>query len=268
MTVARTRCHIFSEFGAGVRERPLSRARRGRAVHGHGSRPMTASPSGSGRSELTGRCVKWPGVSQTPVAHRGITRRSGTPLTVPRAPRASSPASPPRGHSHPGNHVGPIRPRSRASLRPGVQSFYFLLTTRPSSARTSAHPALHRWRSLPSWLAAGLDPRRWFLPPVRHPRNPRTDLAADLRDRQGLLNRAHAYKAAQDKNAAAGRDAGRRRDRRPVHVPRAHGRRHPDVQGTTRCRWGATRCSTSRWRATWARASTTSTASTCAARKR
>ena len=60
-----------------------------------------------------------------------------------------------------------------------------------------------------SWLAVGLDPSKVvLLPPVRHPRDPRADVAAaPASTAKGLLNRAHAYKAAVAENEATpGRD--------------------------------------------------------------
>ena len=80
---------------------------------------------------------------------------------------------------------------------------------------------------------------------------------------KGPANRAHAYKAALDKNAAAGAEpddgvtAG-------LFVPGADGGRHLTFNAT-RCPWDATRSSTWRWRA-HRPASTTSMASTHAAR--
>lgn len=112
------------------------------------------------------------------------------------------------GTPHLGNYVGSIRPSVRASLRSDVESFYFLADyhalikiDEPSRIQRST------LEIAASWLAAGLDPERvifyrqsdipeiseltWFLTCVTG---------------KGVLNRAHAYKAAVDKNTSAGED--------------------------------------------------------------
>ena len=102
-----------------------------------------------------------------------------------------------------------------------------------------------------TWLACGLDPDKvCFYRQSDIPEIPELTWLLTCVAGKGMLNRAHAYKAAVDKNRAERRGRRCRRHRGPVHVPGADGRRHPDVQRATRCRWAATRSSTSRWRAT------------------
>lgn len=112
------------------------------------------------------------------------------------------------GTPHLGNYVGSIRPSVRASLRSDVESFYFLADYH--ALIKVEEPARIQRSTLEiaaSWLAAGLDPHRvtfyrqsdipeiseltWFLTCVTG---------------KGILNRAHAYKAAVDRNTAAGND--------------------------------------------------------------
>ena len=114
----------------------------------------------------------------------------------------------PTGSPHLGNYVGAIRPAIEASLQPGVQSYYFLADLHALIGGTDPQKIQRATLEIAaSWLALGLDPNRvafyrqsdifeitelnWMLSCV----------AA-----KGLLNRAHAYKAAVDHNDAAGHD--------------------------------------------------------------
>ena len=112
------------------------------------------------------------------------------------------------GTPHLGNYVGSIRPSVQASLRPGVQSFYFLADYH---ALIKCEDPVRIQRSTleiaASWLAAGLDPEKVvFYRQSDIPEIPELTWLLTCVTGKGLLNRAHAYKAAQDKNAAAGRD--------------------------------------------------------------
>ena len=112
------------------------------------------------------------------------------------------------GTPHLGNYVGSIRPAVRASLRAEVQSFYFLadyhalikvddpLRVQQSTLEIAA-----------SWLACGLDPARvTFYRQSDIPEIPELTWLLTCVTGKGILNRAHAYKASVDKNAAAGLD--------------------------------------------------------------
>jgi tryptophanyl-tRNA synthetase len=112
------------------------------------------------------------------------------------------------GTPHLGNFVGSIRPSVAASLRPGVQSFYFLADYH---ALIKCEDPVRIQRSTleiaASWLAAGLDPERvTFYRQSDIPETTELTWLLTCVTGKGLLNRAHAYKAAQDKNAAAGRE--------------------------------------------------------------
>ena len=131
---------------------------------------------------------------------------------------SSSPSSPPitrfltgittSGTPHLGNYVGSVRHSVRFSRRADVQSFYFLADYH--ALIKVGDPARIQRSTLEiaaSWLACGLDPERvtfyrqsdlpevaeltWFLTCVSG---------------KGMLNRAHAYKAAVDKNVAKNED--------------------------------------------------------------
>ncbi len=112
------------------------------------------------------------------------------------------------GTPHLGNFVGSIRPSVAASRTPGVQSFYFLADYH--ALIKCEDPALIQRSTLEiaaSWLAAGLDPDKvMFYRQSDIPEIPELTWLLTCVTGKGLLNRAHAYKGAQDKNAATGRD--------------------------------------------------------------
>ncbi len=112
------------------------------------------------------------------------------------------------GTPHLGNYVGSIRPSVRASFQPGVESFYFLAdyhalikTDEPARIQRST------LEIAASWLAAGLDPERVvFYRQSDIPEIPELTWFLTCVTGKGVLNRAHAYKAAVDKNLAAAQD--------------------------------------------------------------
>ncbi|WOP14705.1 tryptophan--tRNA ligase [Ottowia sp. SB7-C50] len=112
------------------------------------------------------------------------------------------------GTPHLGNYVGSIRASVRASQQPGVQSFYFLADYH--ALIKCDEPARIQRSTLEiaaSWLAAGLDPERvTFYRQSDIPEIPELTWLLTCVTGKGLLNRAHAYKAMLDKNAAAGAD--------------------------------------------------------------
>jgi tryptophanyl-tRNA synthetase len=112
------------------------------------------------------------------------------------------------GTPHLGNFVGSIRPSVAASRLPGVQSFYFLADYH--ALIKCDEPARIQRSTLEiaaSWLAAGLDPERvTFYRQSDIPEIPELTWLLTCVTGKGVLNRAHAYKAALDKNAAAGSD--------------------------------------------------------------
>lgn len=112
------------------------------------------------------------------------------------------------GTPHLGNYAGAIRPAVAASLQPDVESFYFLADYH---ALIKAHdPARIQQSTLEiaaSWLACGLDPDKvWFYRQSDIPEIPELTWLLTCIAGKGLLNRAHAYKAAVDKNLAEGDD--------------------------------------------------------------
>ena len=114
----------------------------------------------------------------------------------------------PSGTPHLGNYVGSIRPSVAASLRTDVQSFYFLADYH--ALIKIDDPARIQRSTLEiaaSWLACGLDPQRVvFYRQSDVPEIPELTWFLSCVLGKGVLNRAHAYKAAVDKNTAAGTD--------------------------------------------------------------
>ena len=112
------------------------------------------------------------------------------------------------GTPHLGNYVGSIRPSVRASLRPDVESFYFLADYH--ALIKIDEPARIQRSTLEiaaSWLAAGLDPERViFYRQSDVPEIPELTWFLTCVTGKGVLNRAHAYKASVDKNTSAGAD--------------------------------------------------------------
>jgi tryptophanyl-tRNA synthetase len=112
------------------------------------------------------------------------------------------------GTPHLGNYVGSIRPSVRASLRTDVESFYFLADYHALiKVEDPARIQRSTLEIAASWLAAGLDPARvTFYRQSDIPEIPELTWFLTCVTGKGILNRAHAYKAAVDKNTAAGAD--------------------------------------------------------------
>ncbi|QXL83328.1 tryptophan--tRNA ligase [Comamonas sp. NLF-1-9] len=114
----------------------------------------------------------------------------------------------PSGTPHLGNFVGSIRPSVAASRNPEVQSFYFLADYH-ALIKCQEPERVNRstLEIAASWLACGLDPDKvTFYRQSDIPEIPELHWLLTCVAGKGLLNRAHAYKAAQDKNREAGRD--------------------------------------------------------------
>ncbi|MEG3191686.1 tryptophan--tRNA ligase [Lysobacter sp. D1-1-M9] len=108
------------------------------------------------------------------------------------------------GTPHLGNYVGAIRPAVAASQAPGVESFYFLADYH--ALIKVSEPARVQRSTLEiaaTWLACGLEPDKvWFYRQSDIPEIPELTWLLTCVAGKGLLNRAHAYKAAVDRNRA------------------------------------------------------------------
>ena len=112
------------------------------------------------------------------------------------------------GTPHLGNYAGAIRPAVAASLKADVQSFYFLADYHALiKVQDPARVQQSTLEIAAAWLACGLDPDNvWFYRQSDIPEIPELTWLLTCVAGKGLLNRAHAYKAAVDKNAAEGHD--------------------------------------------------------------
>lgn len=113
------------------------------------------------------------------------------------------------GIPHLGNYVGAIRPAIEASSNPDTETFYFLAdyhsiikchdpeTVKQSSLAVAA-----------TWLALGLDTdNATFYRQTDIPEIPELTWILNCMTAKGLMNRAHAYKAAiADNNTAGSKD--------------------------------------------------------------
>jgi tryptophanyl-tRNA synthetase len=112
------------------------------------------------------------------------------------------------GTPHLGNYVGAIRPAIAASREPGVESFFFLADYH-ALIKCDEPDRIERSRLeiAATWLAAGLDTQRvTFYRQSDIPETTELTWLLTCVTAKGQMNRAHAYKAATDANAAASED--------------------------------------------------------------
>ena len=112
------------------------------------------------------------------------------------------------GTPHLGNYVGAIRPAIAASQAADVESFYFLADLHSQVKVQDPARVQRSTREIAAaWLACGLDPGQvWFYRQSDVPEIAELNWLLTCVAGKGLLNRAHAYKAAVDKNRAEGED--------------------------------------------------------------
>lgn len=112
----------------------------------------------------------------------------------------------PTGEPHLGNFVGAIRPA--LALAHTYDSVYFIADYHALTTERDPAALRHYTRSVAAtWLAAGLDPAQTLF--YRQSDVPEiTELTWILScvTPKGLMNRAHAYKAARDRNITIGED--------------------------------------------------------------
>ena len=112
------------------------------------------------------------------------------------------------GTPHLGNYVGAIRPAIAASRGPDVDAFFFMADYHALvKCDDPARVARSRLEIAASWLACGLDPARaTFYRQSDIPEIPELTWLLTCVAPKGLMNRAHAYKAAVDANTSGGGD--------------------------------------------------------------
>ncbi len=108
------------------------------------------------------------------------------------------------GTPHLGNYAGAIRPSIQASQQEDVDAFYFLADYHALiKCDDPERVARSRLEIAATWLAAGLDPQRvTFYRQSDIPEIPELCWILTCVTAKGLMNRAHAYKAAVDQNLA------------------------------------------------------------------
>ncbi|WP_372173101.1 tryptophan--tRNA ligase [Xanthomonas euvesicatoria] len=112
------------------------------------------------------------------------------------------------GTPHLGNYVGAIRPAIQASAGADTESFYFLADLHSLiKAQDPARTQRSTLEIAATWLACGLDPDKvWLYRQSDVPETTELMWLLTCVAGKGILNRAHAYKAAVDKNRADGED--------------------------------------------------------------
>lgn len=115
----------------------------------------------------------------------------------------------PSGTPHLGNYAGAIRPAIQASSQPDTDSFFFLADYHALiKCDDPQRVARSRLEIAATWLAAGLDPEKvTFYRQSDIPEIPELSWMLTCVTNKGLMNRAHAYKAAVDQNRAKGVEA-------------------------------------------------------------
>ena len=112
------------------------------------------------------------------------------------------------GTPHLGNYVGAIRPAIAASRQSDADGFFFLADYHALiKSDDPARIARSRLEIAATWVACGLDPERvTFYRQSDIPEIPELTWMLTCVTAKGLLNRAHAYKAAVDQNTAKAED--------------------------------------------------------------
>jgi tryptophanyl-tRNA synthetase len=106
------------------------------------------------------------------------------------------------GTPHLGNYVGAIRPGIEASKRDDATTFWFLADYH-ALVKNQSPESVHRssLEIAATWLALGLDTERaYFYRQSDIPEIPELTWILNSVTAKGLMNRAHAYKAAVDEN--------------------------------------------------------------------
>lgn len=108
------------------------------------------------------------------------------------------------GIPHLGNYAGAIRPAIQASQLEASDAFFFMADYHALiKCDNPERVAQSRLAIAATWIAAGLDTQKvTFYRQSDVPEIPELNWVLSCVTAKGLMNRAHAYKAAQDQNAA------------------------------------------------------------------
>ena len=112
------------------------------------------------------------------------------------------------GTPHLGNYVGAIRPAIAASQDPSVEAYLFLADYHALIKNQNPEEVAQSSREIAAtWLALGLDPQQaHFYRQSDIPEITELSWVLTCSAAKGLMNRAHAYKAAVQANETAGDD--------------------------------------------------------------
>ena len=112
------------------------------------------------------------------------------------------------GTPHLGNYVGAIRPAIAASQDPAVEAYLFLADYHALIKNQNPEEVAQSSREIAAtWLALGLDPQQaYFYRQSDIPEITELSWVLTCSAAKGLMNRAHAYKAAVQANETAGDD--------------------------------------------------------------
>ncbi len=112
------------------------------------------------------------------------------------------------GTPHLGNYVGAIRPAIEASRDAGTEAYLFLADFHALIKNQDPDQVAQSSREIAAtWLALGLDPlQTFFYRQSDIPEIAELSWILSCSAAKGLMNRAHAYKAALQANEAAGED--------------------------------------------------------------
>lgn len=112
----------------------------------------------------------------------------------------------PTGEPHIGNYIGAIKPA--LELAEQYEAMYFIADYHALTTVRDPELLRHYSRSVAAtWIAAGLDPERitmYLQSDV--PETFELTWVLSCVTAKGMMNRAHAYKAARDRNAESGKD--------------------------------------------------------------
>ena len=112
------------------------------------------------------------------------------------------------GTPHLGNYVGAIRPAIAASRDPSVDAYLFLADYHALIKNQNPDEVAQSSREIAAtWLALGLDPEKtYFYRQSDIPEITELSWVLTCSAAKGLMNRAHAYKAAVKANEESGED--------------------------------------------------------------
>ena len=112
------------------------------------------------------------------------------------------------GTPHLGNYVGAIRPAIAASRDPSVDAYLFLADYHALIKNHNPDEVAQSSREIAAtWLALGLDPEKtYFYRQSDIPEITELSWVLTCSAAKGLMNRAHAYKAAVQANEESGED--------------------------------------------------------------